>query len=850
MAVGRIRRSSGGKAESGEVFLIDAIRGTANTFASTKILTMSTNAQTPVSQPTSAVKNTLGKEQVLHDLGRPASDAALRKAASEAGSPKSCGSCSFPSVFLTMDEGWLRGVCSLVLMMSILGNAVVFASHGWRQLESLVLGFPSISLIDVMTGVGPLSGKGPCSYTKGWMSFIKRSDAAPVCHSKPLDSVKNWNDHFFWVDSMAFPLSVYLKKMDLFAFIRHSDPTKVWIGERDLAKREVKLLKMTEGRTVSLDPLATAAYRDSGDSIDKLFNEGDDAGQEHSVKKDDDVLDETIAQDVSDVAVEKAKKKRKRKVAGDASGSTHPPKKLRDDYQSAPLNTSGKSLATLHGLVLDGSGIPSGVTKPLITASVSPTQDVGPTDSVSGSTCELVLPISLVADALVVTVAVTTTVVADVDVILGSKARVESKNLKNVGDSASAGGANAFVASILKLNKPSSSSDSFYASKSLDTKTMHRVYVPRWKVMNDFVLEDVYVCRDLTDRLAPPALFAQLLAMDYDQLYSEFNVEAARQVCLGAKVRMRAEHTLEKKGELEDKYAEQAAFLSERDAEIVHLKSLLSLKEAEAAEAIRLHGQLTTVEAADAAKDNELKDLKEKNFMLEGERDLSRDELHSQVASLESERDGLINQMSLLESAFKLFSARMEATQCLHSPEYCHALGTAIDCAVNKAVNALGAVDFSFLFELKSKKDANIIDLIDSLRLEGPLAENLGAKDLRSSLEQLRLLVHRPKDNVVIGETSLSFSLQVVHSRVQRVKGEIMKRRLSLTDVMAPLAEPLSSRSLIGEASTFAAPTTTEPITTLSITLASSDVIPPLASSNDQALDTKPNDEDPPCRDL
>ncbi|GKA06083.1 hypothetical protein Tco_0685203, partial [Tanacetum coccineum] len=138
------------------------------------------------------------------------------------------------------------------------------------------------------------------SYTKGWMSFIKHSDAAPVCHSKPLDSVKNWNNHFFWVDSTAFPLSVSLKskilskdpppklsrydietcdflrthiapfrkfsklflcwvgiscyytldencyptfwdgeeEMDLFAFIRHSDPTKVRIRERNLAERE------------------------------------------------------------------------------------------------------------------------------------------------------------------------------------------------------------------------------------------------------------------------------------------------------------------------------------------------------------------------------------------------------------------------------------------------------------------------------------------------------------------------------------------------------------------------------------------------------------------------------------
>ncbi|GKF15416.1 hypothetical protein Tco_0056878 [Tanacetum coccineum] len=40
---------------------------------------MSTNEQTLLSQPTSAVRNTLGKEQVPQDLGRPASDASLRE---------------------------------------------------------------------------------------------------------------------------------------------------------------------------------------------------------------------------------------------------------------------------------------------------------------------------------------------------------------------------------------------------------------------------------------------------------------------------------------------------------------------------------------------------------------------------------------------------------------------------------------------------------------------------------------------------------------------------------------------------------------------------------------------------
>nr|GFA26899.1 hypothetical protein [Tanacetum cinerariifolium] len=161
--------------------------------------------------------------------------------------------------------------------------------------------------------------------------------------------------------------------------------------------------------------------------------------------------------------------------------------------------------------------------------------------------------------------------------------------------------------------------------------------------------------------------------------------------------------------------------------------------------------------------------------------------------------------------------------KCLKSSEYLLALGQAIGYAVNKgiqsglkasidhrkagrdlsvieaydpfakakyidAVNALGIVDFSLLSELESKKDSCIVDLMDFLRLEGEVKEN----------------------------------------------------PLLLTDVITPLVEPLSSKSLTGEANTSAAP-----ITTLSTTFASLDVVLPTSVVSDQVLDAKPHNEDP-----
>ncbi|GJS04108.1 hypothetical protein Tco_0320616 [Tanacetum coccineum] len=46
-------------------------------------------------------------------------------------------------------------------------------------------------------------------YYSGWMSFSKRlRKNTPQCYTKPIDSLKNWNNRFFWVDERIFPTVV------------------------------------------------------------------------------------------------------------------------------------------------------------------------------------------------------------------------------------------------------------------------------------------------------------------------------------------------------------------------------------------------------------------------------------------------------------------------------------------------------------------------------------------------------------------------------------------------------------------------------------------------------------------
>ncbi|GJS64695.1 hypothetical protein Tco_0679259 [Tanacetum coccineum] len=143
----------------------------------------------------------------------------------------------------------------------------------------------------------------------------------------------------------------------------------------------------------------------------------------------------------------------------------------------------------------------------------------------------------------------------------------------------------------------------------------------------------------------------------------------------------------------------------------------------------------------------------------------------------------------LLTHGIKLF-----VVKCLNSPEYLTALGTAISRAIekgmqdgllagidhrkagrsladfvaynpsveedyNSALQELREVNFPLLTDLKYQKDASVEDIMNLLRLEGPLAGAPGMSDLQPDVEQLMLPIHRYEYQVVLGETSLSFAL-------------------------------------------------------------------------------------------
>ncbi|GKB89160.1 hypothetical protein Tco_0961432 [Tanacetum coccineum] len=542
------------------------------------------------------------------------------------------------------------------------------------------------------------------------MSFSKRPDSDAVCYTKPLDSLKRWNDHFFWVDSFACPASfswhtaknvskdlfpkpmkfraddyaflaahpapfrkfpepflcligmsrhytldedtypTFLHEdgteMDLFAFIQVVDPTKVKVGERERAEGEARLLETTVGRVVPLLPVAPARAESELDaSVDKLFDESGGADQGDSAtgggqETEADIVAGVRFVDAENVAVKKPKRPRKKRQVG-------------------PLVLVNPPLF----------GVEAVATLPFVTSSISatPEHESGvPADSITGLNLRTVgaFARSVVVPPMM-TEAVTTTHVATIPSVMAPESGTKAATPVHASmfhDSESTGTARPDVTGS---SHPPVKELSI-GSREVDSESLHEIFVPRWNIPNDSLLDNLDASREFIDHVAPPVLFAQIRDMDYDELFTEFSVGTARQACLSAEVRMRTEYCLSEKRRLESESEKQAGLLKSRDEEIENLKTQLLLKEAEAAEVAHLRTQVSAFEAAEQVHVDELNTLKQRNVALEDEKeslngkvaelqslvsvkDRELKDVDATVTSLKSQNDGLADQVRALE---------------------------------------------------------------------------------------------------------------------------------------------------------------------------------------------------------
>ncbi|GKB39632.1 hypothetical protein Tco_0884574 [Tanacetum coccineum] len=364
--------------------------------------------------------------------------------------------------------------------------------------------------------------------------------------------------------------------MDLLSFIRTADPMKVRVGERQRVDGEPRLLETTVGRVVPFLPVAPA--RTSGEleaSVDKLFDEGgggeqveqgDSAGGGQGV----DIQPIIAAADtiVEDVApLQPMRQKKMKTIAVDASRPSHPPKKLREDY----VDPSGPSpIPTLPFVTSSVSATPErenenpaySVTGPNLRTISAPQRFVISSDSSHHSGANIVEAEvdSIIRSSTPIIATVVTTTINDVAT---AKETPVKPSLFGAGSS-SAGGTD-----------PTPGGFSDVSGSDFLIGGIRTVVEP------DFDLQK---------------FFASIRGMEHDQLFTKFNVGAARQVSLSAEVRMRAEYNIKEKRKLR--------------------------AVAEAGEAIRLRTEASKFEVIEKSLRDEVESLKERNTTLEKEKSM------------------------------------------------------------------------------------------------------------------------------------------------------------------------------------------------------------------------------------
>ncbi|GKD82367.1 hypothetical protein Tco_1349206, partial [Tanacetum coccineum] len=215
---------------------------------------------------------------------------------------------------------------------------------------------------------------------------------------------------YYTLDKDTYPRFLYDDgaEIDLSAFIHVVDPTKVKVVERERVEEEKKLLESIVGRVVPLLLVAPARSESELEaSMDKFFNEGGIADQGdyaigggHDAEIELVIGAENIA--VENVITERPRRQRKKRQAvTDASGSSHPLKKLSGDHgTSSGAATCGKSPSVLKELLVSSIlnveiGVEAVATLPLVTSLVSTTpgrEGGNPTDSITGLNLHTVGP--------------------------------------------------------------------------------------------------------------------------------------------------------------------------------------------------------------------------------------------------------------------------------------------------------------------------------------------------------------------------------------------------------------------------------------------------------------------------
>ncbi|GJU65957.1 hypothetical protein Tco_1252216 [Tanacetum coccineum] len=490
------------------------------------------------------------------------------------------------------------------------------------EFANFLIGAAKVSHFELMcraVGRVPTADTFRCFYvnslSNGWLSFSKHSGADdPCCVSKKFDSLKNWNNHFFWIDALVFLLSI--PWFDGVSIIKDPLPVKDAVDllcvkllnvNRIVIRKypETFLFLVGLSRSFTHNNVRPTLLRDDEKEMG-LFDFVKSADP-FKVKTDE----RTLAKDELKVNNVK-KKKRVAFVVG--SPLVKRARTMDVAVSDTRPATAGKSPMALRRLIKQGvddaagSGSAAPATEDFVSSFVTPISEHeyqdGSDHSDNVRTCPPSGRFTILSSS-----SADTDIPASPQVVQSATDAVELEG------------------EVRGTSAP---------------ETV--IYVPHWNVTNGVQMDHPIIFHNFLDHLTPPGYWASLRNQSNARFLKCFNINSAQHTSMVSELRLRFEHKIMSREKFEKKFTESAAIIQQRDAEIADLKVKLEKDEREVAEVIALRQHVSELEAAATAKASKVVALIKQNVELSGKvsaLELVHGELDVKVSELTADYNSL-----------------------------------------------------------------------------------------------------------------------------------------------------------------------------------------------------------------
>ncbi|GJW93136.1 hypothetical protein Tco_0172808 [Tanacetum coccineum] len=457
------------------------------------------------------------------------------------------------------------------------------------------------------------------------MSFSKRPGKnTPQCYTKPLDSLKNWNNRFFWVDERVFPTAVAWRT----SAPKDSMPLEGTYSVEDVAILNARRTPIQKQPETLLCLVGLSRRYFLGDDVYPIFLHDD--GRE---------MDLFNLISAPNPAVIKT---------GTRPRTAHEVPLLtvivsRQIDMDEPVTTS------------ESSGAPSTIERsPLDFSNENPSEKINEGDGAEDQGPEIMA-------SIVPPVRPSSTMGAAPNIVEDKETAADapfvSKRRRKRNSMLTPRGRSSKGATAAGGPEPDPTSPTMVVSPG-------SIYQPEWGVTNGCRLDTPSSCQELVDHLAPPGYFSELRHLPNEDFLGQFNMTLARQVAMGSQLRLR----FEQEAKLLRKSVAQVARRDQRiQAMEGEKKNLETLLEAEA-------DMRKAAEAKNAELVKEMESLRAQFTELQ----VSRDGLSHQVSTLQAQVTGEEKIKAAFEE-FKKYEDERVSARCAEMDSRLDALSIDFD---------------------------------------------------------------------------------------------------------------------------------------------------------------------------